>query len=281
MDVKGLNQNNDLLKDKGPIAKQNYPLLNGGSRDRQAETNSITEEKLNGSTEQVIDREAQPNSLTKVSINGIDSLNKQSIDGQNRPNSIKEVEANSSTEAVDRQTQPNGFTEDNINGLDDSTNKSIKGPSHQCVDTQDQPNNLKEVIINGVDLIDGSNKQIVVTQNQPNGSSKQSLIRESQPNGITQDSINGLTNQRIDRTTQPAQDSITGSTDQRIDRQVESNSSTPESLEGINLELVRTVTPLRCLQMSKLKRAIMKWLESTEHPVCEVRREVKFVDWLE
>lgn len=44
-------------------------------------------------------------------------------------------------------------------------------------------------------------------------------------------------------------------------------------MEGVNLELIRSVTPLRCLQMSKLKKAIMKSLESIEHPICEVSLE--------
>lgn len=48
------------------------------------------------------------------------------------------------------------------------------------------------------------------------------------------------------------------------------SAQSPTVLEGLNLELVRSVTPLRCLKMSTLKRAIMKLLESIEHPICEV-----------
>ncbi|KAI5737065.1 hypothetical protein M8J76_009749 [Diaphorina citri] len=40
--------------------------------------------------------------------------------------------------------------------------------------------------------------------------------------------------------------------------------------DGVSLDLVRTVTPIRCLQMSRLKRTIVRALETREFPICEV-----------
>lgn len=157
-----------------------------------------------------------------------------------------------------------------------------------------QKSSVNEVCITNGNCNSGDIKQSLVqgnsgiqekeTKNGPGYHSKDNKVKGlSQPKGTTEINNNMKSFPQDGSTSasangQPSgsrynEDTINDSPHNSLSKQAiidAASAQSPTVLEGLNLELVRSVTPLRCLQMSTLKRAIMKLLESIEHPICEV-----------